>query len=79
MRQQIKDGVQYKIEETQNQKRQKAEQVKYEKQEVSEQVNLIRQQEQLKNASMKQMIKNQEMGLQDRKYREAMERKARAR
>ena len=63
MRMQIREGLNYKIEETQNKKREKAEQVKYEKQEVNEHLNMLRQQEQLRNASMKQMIKNQELSL----------------
>lgn len=53
--------------------------VKYEKQEVSEQVNLIKQQDQLKNASLKQMVRNQEQELQDKKLRDAAEKKARGR
>lgn len=53
--------------------------IKYEKHEVSEQVNLIKQQEQLKNASMKQMIRNQELELEDKKRRDQAERRAKAR
>ena len=37
------------------------------------------QQEQLKNASMKQMIKNQEMEIEDKKKREQAEKKAKSR
>jgi hypothetical protein len=41
----IKEGVQYKVEESQNIKKQKADQVKYEKQEVNEHLSMLKQQE----------------------------------
>lgn len=43
MRQLIKEGVNSKLTETHNKKREKADMVKYEKQEVSEQVNMQKQ------------------------------------
>ena len=58
---QMKEGVFNKVSETHNKKKEKAEMVKYEKMEVNEVVNMQKQQDQLKNASIKQMIKNQEM------------------
>ena len=42
MRQQLKDGLQSKLNENHNKKREKADMVKYEKQEVSEQVNMFK-------------------------------------
>jgi hypothetical protein len=67
------------VEETQMKKRTQAEQIKFEKQEQLEQAYLQREQEHLKNSSVKQMIKSMELGLQDKKSREQAERKARAR
>ena len=75
----MREGVAAKTSETACKKREKAEQVKYEKMEVTEHVQMVRQQEQLKNASLKQMIKNQENELQEKKHREFAERKAKAR
>jgi hypothetical protein len=71
--------VNSKLTETHNKKREKADMVKYEKQEVSEQVNMQKQQDQLKNASIKQMVRNQEMEIQEKKQRDVAEKRARAR
>jgi hypothetical protein len=49
------------------------------KQEQKEMVSMQRQQEELKNASIKQMIKNQESEVEDKKRREVAEKKARTR
>jgi hypothetical protein len=49
------------------------------KQEQKEMVSMQRQQEELKNASIKQMIKNQESEVEDKKRRELAEKKARTR
>lgn len=56
-----------------------AEIIKCEKNEGFEHANFLKQQEQLRNASMKQMIKNQEMELVDKKRKDEQERKARGR
>ena len=58
MRTQNKDGKQMKQDEVLMKKKEKAEMLKCEKQEAYEHVNMSKQQEQLKNASIKQMIKN---------------------
>ena len=60
-------------------KKEMAEIIKSEKNEGFEHANFLRQQEQLRNASMKQMIKNQEMDLVDKKRKDEMERKQRGR
>ncbi len=50
-----------------------------EKREQKELRSMQTQQEQLKNASLKQMIKNQEAEIEDRKKREQAEKKAKSR
>ncbi len=75
----MKEGVQTKTCETQNKKKEQADMIKYEKMEGFEQANMVKQQEQLKNASLKQMVRNQEQELADRKFREQQERKIRGR
>jgi len=54
----MKDSIQMTKEQHQNKLKEEAERIKMEKQEQNNMLNMYKQQEQLKNASMKQMIKN---------------------
>ena len=53
MRQQMREGKSMKQEEVFMKKKEKADILKYERQEASEHVNMFKQQDQLKNASIK--------------------------
>ena len=50
-----------------------------EKREQKEMLNMQKQQDQLKNASIKQMIKNQESEVEEKRRRDAAEKKAKTR
>ena len=79
IKQQLKEGVKMQMETHKNKLREDADRLKAEKQEQKEYIQMVKQQETMKNAQMRQLIKNSENDVLDRKQREQMEKKLKIR
>ena len=79
MKNNIKDGIMMTKEQLLKKQFDEAERIKLEKREQAELVLMQKQQEQLKAASIKQMVKNQQQEAEDRRRQEQAAKKAQAR
>lgn len=79
MRNEIKTRIKQTNSDVKSKRRAEAERLRQEKREQEELVEMYRQQEQLKNTSMKQMIRNREKEAEERRRREFAEKQAKAR
>mmetsp|Transcript_17233 Transcript_17233/g.15227 ORF Transcript_17233/g.15227 Transcript_17233/m.15227 type:complete len:163 (+) Transcript_17233:252-740(+) len=79
MRNDMKKKIKQTDSETKNKRRFEAERLRQEKREQEELVEMYRQQEQLKNTSMKQMIRNNEKEAEEKRRRDFAEKQAMAR
>jgi hypothetical protein len=79
MRRELEKRLRQTKQDAENKRREEAEILRQEKKEQEEMVEMFRQQEQLKNSSMKQTIKNREKELEERRKRDFAEKQAIAR
>lgn len=75
MRNELKKRISHTNTEIAEKRREEAERLRQEKREQEELVEMYRQQEQLRNTSMKQMIRNNEKELEERRKREYAQKK----
>lgn len=79
MRHEIKDRIKRTKETIEEKRRREAERLRQEKKEQEELVEMQKQQDQLKNTSIKQMIRNREKEAEERRRRDYAEKQAKAR
>ena len=75
MRNELKKRISHTSTEVAGRRREEADRLRQEKKEQEELVEMYRQQEQLRNTSMKQMIRNNEKDLEEKRQRDYAEKK----